>query len=124
MPAFGWREFIELAFPIARQRSSTVLAADLAENGFELGEDLFDGIEIGPVGRQVERGCADRLNGLVYAGDLVGGEVVHDDDVARGQGRRGLFEAWTQRKEACAVDRAIELAAMSGRRYSARKERA
>ena len=32
--------------------------ADIAENGFELGEDLFDEIEIGAVGRRVERGCA------------------------------------------------------------------
>ena len=42
----------------------------------------------------------------MYAGDLVGGEVVHDDDVARGQGRdQGLLDPG---KEACAVDRAIE----------------
>ena len=38
----------------------------------QLGEDL----EIGAVGRQVERGCADRLNGLVYAGDLPDDELV------------------------------------------------
>ena len=39
-------------------------------------------------------------------GCATGGEVVHDDDVARGQGRdQGLLDPG---KEACAVDRAIE----------------
>ena len=79
-------------------RSSTVLAPT-SENGFELGEDLFDGIEIGAVGRQVERGCADRLNGLVYAGDLVLMTMSPADRV-------GTRACWTQ-ASACAVDRAI-----------------
>ena len=85
---------------------STVLAPTLRRMALSLAKTCSHGIEIGAVGRQVERGCADRLNGLVYAGDLVGGEVVHDDDVARGQGRdQGLLDPG---KEACAVDRAIE----------------
>ena len=44
--AFGWREFIE---GVSNCPPEVIdgSGADLAENGFELGEDLFDGIEIG-----------------------------------------------------------------------------
>ena len=80
--------------------------ADLAENGFELGEDLFDGIEIGAVGRQVERGCADRLNGLVYAGDLWEERLsMMTMSPADRVDNQGLLDPG---KEACAVDLAIE----------------
>ena len=57
--------------------------ADRAEDGFEFGKDLFDVIEVGAVGRQVKRDRADRLESLADAGDLMGTEGVHDDDIAR-----------------------------------------
>src|SRR5690348_722195 len=53
----------------------------------ELGEGVFDGIEVGAVGRQIEQPCACRFDGLANACDLVGGQIVHDDDVAGTQGR-------------------------------------
>src|SRR5713226_6224739 len=54
----------------------------------ELGEGIFDRIEVGTVGRQiVEFGAAD-FNSLPDAGNLVGGQIVHDDDVAMAQGWR------------------------------------
>ncbi len=99
--AFGRREFIESVSDCPPEVIDGP-GADLAENGFELGEDLFDGIEVRAVGRPVEWGCANRLDGLAYAGDFVGGEVVHDDDVALGEGRdQGLLDPG---KEACAAD--------------------
>lgn len=54
-----------------------------AQQCLELGEDLLDGIEIGTVGRQIEEMRTLRFYGLANAFDLVGGQVVHDDDIAR-----------------------------------------
>ena len=47
----------------------------------------FDRVEIGTVGRQVEKLGAGRLDGLADAAHLVASEVVHDHDVA-GRKRR------------------------------------
>ena len=58
-----------------------------AQQGFELGEELLDGIEIGTVGRQLEQSGAYPLDGQAHSLSLVGGEIVHDDDVAGRQGR-------------------------------------
>ena len=49
----------------------------------ELGECVFDGIEVGTVGRQVEQSGARCLDRVAHAGGLVSREVVHDDDIAR-----------------------------------------
>lgn len=55
----------------------------LPQVGLEFGEGHFDGIEIRAVSRQIsDRGSSGR-NQLGYARDLVGGEVVEDDDVIR-----------------------------------------
>ena len=54
----------------------------------ELGEGIFDRIEVGTVGRQIVEFGAAGLNSLPDARDLVGGQIVHDDDVAWAQGWR------------------------------------
>ena len=54
--------------------------------------------EIGAVGRQVERGCADRMASCTPA--TLWEERLHDDDVARGRRDQGLLDPG---KEACAV---------------------
>ena len=48
----------------------------------ELGEGIFDRIEVGTVGRQITELGAAGFNSLSDAGHLVGGQIVHDDDVA------------------------------------------
>ena len=57
-----------------------------SEGGFDLREGLFDGVEVGAVGRQVEgvgvAGGEERSD----AGELMGAEVVHDDEVAGPEG--------------------------------------
>lgn len=58
-----------------------------SEEGLQLGEDQFDRIEVGAVGRQVEEAGSGLFDEAAYAQDLVGGEIVHDDDVAGAQGR-------------------------------------
>ena len=43
------------------------------------------GLRSGRIRRQIEQGCAGLFDGGTNAGDLVGGQVIHDDDVARRQ---------------------------------------
>ena len=54
---------------------------------FELGEDLFDGIEVGAVGRQKDEVGAfvsdDGAGGLAF----VAAEVVQNNDIAGREGR-------------------------------------
>ena len=64
-----------------------------AQQGLELGEGRFDGIEVGAVGRQVSQARAGGLDRLFDAMDLVSGQIVHDDDVAWSQlGNERLFD--------------------------------
>src|SRR5665213_4272393 len=54
----------------------------------ELGEGIFYRIEVGTVRRQIAEFGATGLDSLPDASDLVGGQIVHDDDGAWAQGRR------------------------------------
>ncbi len=78
----------------------------VAEQGFELGEDLFNRVEIGGVGRQEAQRGVHPFNGCPHGGLLVAAQIVHNDDIARSEGRQQtLFDIG---QEAGAVDRAIE----------------
>src|SRR5205807_2226273 len=50
--------------------------------GFEFGEGLFDGVEIGAVGRQERQAAAAGFDALAHRGGLVHIELVHHDDLA------------------------------------------
>ena len=77
-----------------------------ANEGLELREAELDGIEVRAIGWQVPEGGPGSLDGALDAGDLVGPEVVGDDDVAGLQGRhQDLFDVGA---EALAIDRAVE----------------
>jgi len=54
----------------------------LLEEGLQLGEGHLDRVEVGAVGRQEAQFGAGPLDGVAHGGGLVGGQVVHDDDVA------------------------------------------
>jgi len=54
----------------------------LAEEGFELGKEVFNGVEIWGVGRQEEQGGTARFDGLADASDFMTAEVIGHDDVA------------------------------------------
>ena len=60
-----------------------VTRLSFSDEVFELGEDLFDGIEVGAVGRQEDEvsafGSDDGASGLTF----VAAEIVQDDDIAR-----------------------------------------
>jgi hypothetical protein len=59
-----------------------------SKQGFQLGEELLDRIEIGTVGRQIKKARPGFFDGGSDAGDLVARQVVHDDEIAVLQGWR------------------------------------
>ena len=59
-----------------------------AQMGLQLGEGHFDRVEIRAVGRQEQKPCAPVADSLFGDRTFVGGQVVHDDNVAFFQ-RRG-----------------------------------
>ena len=74
------------------------IGCDLAEDGFELGEHLLDRIEIGTVCGKVDKNCAAAFDGLLHAGDLVNGDIVHEYDVISFQSRsEKLFDIGPKR---------------------------
>ncbi len=75
------------------------------EQPFEFGEGQLDGIEVGIIRRQERQRRPGRFNRLADPDALVAGEIVHDDDVARPQGRKELLAHVGQ--EDLAVNRAI-----------------
>ena len=72
----------------------------------ELCECLFDGIEIGAVGRQEEAMSAGGSNGLSYSLAFVAAEIVEDDDVSGFERRHE--ELLDIGEEPLAVDRSVE----------------
>lgn len=69
------------------------VGGNFAQDGFEFGEHLLDGIEIGTVGREVDQNCAARLDRLFHAGNLVDADVVHEHDIASLEGwSKNLFD--------------------------------
>jgi hypothetical protein len=74
------------------------VGGDFAEIGFEFGEDLLDGVEVGTIWRQVKQRCAAGFDGFSNTCDLVNTDVVHEQDVASFQGRReDLFDIGRER---------------------------
>ena len=77
-----------------------------ANEGLELREAELDGIEVRAIGWQVPEGGPGGLDSPPDAGDLVGPEIVGNDDVAGLQGRhQDLVDVGA---EALAIDRAVE----------------
>ena len=64
------------------------------------------GLKVGAVGREVAQARAGGLDGFAHAESLVGGEIVHDHDVARGErGSEDLLDVGEERRP---VHRAVE----------------
>jgi hypothetical protein len=68
------------------------------KQSLQFGKYLFDGVEIETIGGQEQQGCAGGLNGLTHCGLLVGGQIVHHDDVA-GLQRRHSGDIWSTHME-------------------------
>jgi len=72
----------------------------------KLGKDLFDGIEVGTIGRQEQELGAYASDSFADFRAFVTAEVVHDDNIARFQCRqKELFDIET---EGLTVDRAVD----------------
>jgi hypothetical protein len=81
-------------------------SGEFAQDVFELGEDLFDRVEIGAVGREKPKLGSGGFNRDFDGGALVSAEVVHDHDVAGAQRPdQFLFDVSC---ELLSVDRSIE----------------
>ena len=78
----------------------------LSQEVLELGEDLFDRVQIGGIFRQEDQLGAGGTDELTHGVAFVAAEIVHDDDVAGFQG--GDENRLDIGSEALAVDRAIE----------------
>jgi len=77
-----------------------------AQQGLELGEDLFDWIEIGRVAGQEEQLGAGSADQAAHGFTLVAAEIVHDDDVTGVEGRHEeLFDIGA---ETGAVNRSVD----------------
>jgi hypothetical protein len=61
---------------------------DLAEDGLEFGEDLFNGVEIRTICREVDKNRSAFFDGFTDTDDLVNTDVVHEHDVTSFQRRR------------------------------------
>ena len=78
----------------------------VAEQSFELGEDLFNRVEVGGVGWQEAQRGPHPLNGGPHGGTLVAAQIIHNDDIARRERwQQTLFD---RGQEAGTIDRAIE----------------
>ncbi len=58
----------------------------LTKQRFEFGEELFDGIQVGRIRRQIEQRGLRRRDGFFHSCHLVAAEVVEDHDVPGLQG--------------------------------------
>lgn len=77
-----------------------------AHEVFELGEDLFDRIEVGAVGWEEQQAGAGAADRLADGGPFVTAQIVHDDHVAgRERGDEALLDIVG---EALAIDRLVE----------------
>src|SRR6266699_1924385 len=83
--AFLWREGLE---QLADCRAEGLNGARRAfsQQVFELGKDLFDGVQVRRVFRQEEQLGAGRANELAHGFAFVAAEIVDDDDVVGLQG--------------------------------------
>ena len=81
---------------------------DLSQQGLELGENLFDGVEVGGVFRQEHEAGSDGPDRLPHRPAFVGAEIVEDDDVARLQ--RRCEKLLDISAETLAVDGSVEQA--------------
>jgi hypothetical protein len=103
--ALGWREAGDnIAKRVPKRRDGSQCLG--SQKGFELGKGELDRVEIRAVGWQVEQPGAGVFDCLADPGDLVGTEIVHDDDVATDQrGNQNLLDIG---KEQLAIDRSVE----------------
>ena len=73
---------------------------------FEFGEEVFNGIQVGRVRRQIPQACACGGDGLLHARHFVAGQVIRNNDVTRLQ--RRAEQCLHIHEERFAVPRAVQ----------------
>src|SRR6266705_3465344 len=69
------------------------VSGNFSKNGFELGEELFDRVEIWTVCREVDKKRTARFDGLPHTCNFVNTDVVHENNVTASQSRsENLFD--------------------------------
>ena len=105
MVTFSWAEAVQQRpDPLPRRLNGPF--SRVTQQRFELGEDLFNRIEIGGVGGEEPQRGPHPLNGRPHGRTLVAAQIVHNDDIAWGKGRQQTLFDISQ--EARPVERAIE----------------
>ena len=87
-------------------KSGNCAIRGLAQERFELAEDLFDRVEVRRIRRQIKYRRIGSLDRFLHPGHLVSRKVVHEDDVTAIE-RRGQTPLDIGAKDV-AVDRAID----------------
>ena len=82
--AFLWFEAVQQR-PNPSPRRLNSAFGRVAEQGFEFGEDLFNRVEIGGVGRQEAQRGPHPLDGGAHGRTLMAAQIVQNDDIARGE---------------------------------------
>ena len=77
-----------------------------AQPGFQLGEGLFDRVQIRTVRGEEHQAGADSFNRLTYSGAFVCSEIIHDHDISSFQSRHETLLDVSKKR--VAIDRAIE----------------
>jgi hypothetical protein len=103
--ALGWREARDTLAQQWPERLDRPTARGAHER-FEFGETQFDRIEIRTVRGQIPQRCAGGFDQRLDAVDVMRGEVVGDDDVARRE--RGDQDLLDVGEKTVAVHRAID----------------
>lgn len=76
------------------------------QEGFDFGEDLFNGVEVGRIRRQIKDFCTFVLDHLPDTGNLVAAQVVADDDITWLECRAEL--GFHINQESCAIHGRIQ----------------
>ena len=63
-----------------------IARGSLPKQRFEFGEELFDGVQVGGIRRQIEQRGLHRRDGFFHSSHLVAAEVIEDHDVPGLQG--------------------------------------
>ena len=85
MSALGWGEGAEQLADVLPEPVGGACGG-FAEQCFELGKELFDGVQVRRVGWQIAQACTRRGDGFPDPSHLVAAEVVEDHHVPRLQG--------------------------------------
>jgi hypothetical protein len=101
---FSTRDFVKTSSDSLAQALDGVggtlkgISCELAEDGFELGKELLDGIEIGTVCGKVDENCTASFDCFAHASDLVNRNIIHEHDVTFFQARsENLFDISPER---------------------------